>query len=286
MISRAATLFTLISMAAFGPAGAAHATDSALGPAVLALSLIPSFSDVHSPPGMPGSGEPGGGPDASWGYVDPDGPSRWGDLPGFESCGTGLAQSPIDLDTTAARPGPGIEVEYVATSLALEDTGHGLELAYQAGSTLRIGDAEYRLLQLHFHRPSEHTLDGVRFPMEMHLVHSGEGGMLAVVAVLFEEGDPNLALQRLWRRPPPPGGEVHRPEIRVDARDLLPAGGAAIRYDGSLTTPPCSEGVLWTVLTSPVPIGDGQVEWYRTRFPAPSNRPLQARNGRPLTVSR
>ena len=143
-----------------------------------------------------------------------------------------------------------------------------------------MGDVSYQLVQYHFHNPSEHTLAGRRFPMEMHLVHRSSSGQLAVVGVLIEEGWRNLAIEPVWANlPRAKGVETHYEHVKVDVDALLPAVRTSYRYDGSLTTPPCTEGVKWIVLTMPIELSAEQINTF-TRVMHDNARPVQPLNGR------
>jgi carbonic anhydrase len=152
------------------------------------------------------------------------------------------------------------------------------------GGTLTIDKARYELLQLHFHAPSEHTIEGVHYPVEMHLVHKSSQGELAVLGVFFEEGDHHAALDSLTQNLPAQEGEAFEPEgVSIDVSDLLPETGSFYRYPGSLTTPPCSEGVLWTVLIDPVEISEEQCSGFTSAL-GRNNRPVQPLHEREVMV--
>ena len=145
-----------------------------------------------------------------------------------------------------------------------------------------MGGVAYRLDQYHFHSPSEHTVDGKHFPMEMHLVHKSADGKLAVVGVFIAEGAHNRAFDPVWANlPAQKGVETHYPAVKVDVDALLPAARTSYRYDGSLTTPPCSEGVSWIVMTTPIELSSEQVAAF-TRLIKDNNRPVQKLNGRTI----
>jgi carbonic anhydrase len=149
---------------------------------------------------------------------------------------------------------------------------------------LQLGEASFELEQYHFHAPSEHTVDGRRFPMEMHLVHQAADGEFAVLGVLIDEGAHNAAFDPVFSRLPRRLGErVHLEHVQVDIDDLLPSARHVYRYRGSLTTPPCSEGVRWFVGAQPVELSAGQIETF-TSIIHGNNRPLQSRGSREVTL--
>lgn len=196
---------------------------------------------------------------AHWSYAGDEGPPHWADLSdAFGTCGTGIRQSPIDL--RAAVPSDGhrvawtypegaLEVSYNEHVVDLIDNGHTIQLAAPGGSLLHLVDGDYTLAQLHFHAPSEHTVDGRFFPLEIHLVHQSASGRLAVVGVLVEPGERHDGLALLAENlPQEPGQSLHFDDVIVDIDGIVPRTGGYYTYSGSLTTPPCTEGVQWFVM--------------------------------------
>jgi carbonic anhydrase len=231
--------------------------------------------------------------DPVWHYEGAEGPEHWGTLsPKFAACGEGRSQSPVDIANavvgteplelkTNLRPGA-LRIahhEHVADGI---NNGHTIQINYEGGDTLTIGNDSYDLVQYHFHNPSEHTVKGRHFPMEMHLVHKAASGKLAVIGVFIEEGAHNAAFDPIWNNlPKQKGVETHYPSVNVDVDKLLPTGRASYRYDGSLTTPPCSEGVRWIVMTTPIQLSADQIKAF-TAIIHDNNRPTQPLNGRPV----
>lgn len=219
---------------------------------------------------------------AHWSYDGETGPANWAELDDtYAACGEGLAQSPIDISGVSAARHPGLELEYAPSPLALWNNGHTVEVDYEAGSTLTVDGATYELLQFHFHAQSEHTVGGTHYPLEMHLVHRDERGNRAVVAVFVEEGEENAALAAIWAHIPlEESDEAWEIDgVSVDASDLLPEELAAWRYDGSLTTPPCDEGVRWHVLSTPIAASPEQIGAFTALFDH-NYRPAQPLHGR------
>lgn len=199
-------------------------------------------------------------------------------------CSVGLRQSPIDLPEAPEGDLSHLVFDYRPTPLEVENTGSTIEVTVESESFLRIGQERYRLKQFHFHTPSEHTLHGEQFPMELHFVHLNELGELAVVGVFLREGAANAVLQEIWDNIP---GHSEHPEphhLEIDPEDLLPADRSYYRYAGSLTTPPCSEGVRWHVIEEPVDVSAEQIEEFRAIFQH-NARPLQLLNDRPVLFS-
>ena len=220
-----------------------------------------------------------------WGYEAGNGPDVWGRLsPEFILCAEGRHQSPIDLANPTEAKLPAVVFNYRPAVLDIRNNGHTIEVASSAKSWIEVGEARYELLQFHFHAPGEHTVAGKSFDMEMHLVHQDENGTLAVVGVLIEQGDENAAYEPLWAHlPGTPGAAQRHENVTINAEDLLPASRRTCRYDGSLTTPPCSEGVRWLVLTTPVELSAAQIAAFRAIIHG-NNRPVQPLGERELLV--
>lgn len=219
---------------------------------------------------------------AEWSYEGPNGPARWSRLKAaYASCAQGRMQSPIDLRTPALRADAGIAFDYKPAEIKARNNGHTIEALHPPGSGLTVEGRRFELLQFHFHAPSEHTLGGRRYPMELHLVHRSADGRLAVVGVFMEYGRANPVLAALWERMPgrarPRSGKIG--STAVSAASLLPEKPSFWRYEGSLTTPPCSEGVRWFVAEQTIPVGKSQVERF-VRVIGRNARPLQPLHGR------
>jgi carbonic anhydrase len=215
--------------------------------------------------------------DCSFAYEGANGPEHWGEIcaPKNYICVAGQRQSPIDVPAAPAGDLPNLSFHYQLTPLAAENNGHTIEVKVAAGSYLRIGTERFELVQFHFHTPSEHRLQGEEFPMELHFVHRNALGELAVVGVFLREGAANPVIQEIWDAV---GAEA---EGVIDPEDLLPAERGFYRYAGSLTTPPCTEGVRWHVLHAPIEVSAAQVDEFRALFPL-NARPIQPLNGRPV----
>jgi len=221
-----------------------------------------------------------------WGYEGPHAPEHWGSLdPGFAACSHGREQSPIDL--TGAEPVTLSEIgfEYAPSPISIQNNGHSIQVNYEPGSGIVLDGTRYGLVQFHFHHRSEHTVDGADCPLELHLVHADADGALAVVGVFVEEGAANGALAPVWRHLPAKAGPAALVQGTVDAAALLPERRTTWRYRGSLTTPPCSEGVSWLMMTEPVTASREQIEAFAALFPV-NNRPVQRLNGRRLVTDR
>jgi carbonic anhydrase len=221
-----------------------------------------------------------------WHYGDgPGGPRQWGRLnPEYAACAGGRRQSPIDIRDGLALDLEPLRFDYRPGAFSVLDNGHTVQVDVASGSGLVAGGRRYALQQFHFHRPSEERIDGRRFDMDVHLVHRDEEGRLAVVAVLLERGAPLPVMQTVWNHLPLERNEASAPTATLDPAELLPADRRYYTYMGSLTTPPCSEGVLWFVLQQPVDVADRQIDIFARLYPM-NARPLQAGAGRLIKQS-
>jgi len=226
-------------------------------------------------------------PAHEWGYSGPEGPAHWGELkPEFAACKTGHLQSPVNIAGARSADLRAIQFEYKPSALHIINNGHTIQINYTPGSLIRVGDKRYELKQFHFHHPSEETIKGKRFPMELHLVHSDADGNLAVVSVLLEEGTANPLVETLWGvAPKTDGPEKTDDNLEINAADLLPASRSYFTFAGSLTTPPCTEGVSRFVLKTPVTISKKQVATFAEIYPY-DERPTQRLNGRTVLASK
>ena len=225
--------------------------------------------------------------DLHWSYAGHAGPAEWGALgPDFATCQLGKDQSPIDIRGAKAADLPAIKFNYKPAPLAVIDNGHTIQVNYAPGSWIDVGGARYDLVQFHFHKPSEEKVDGKSHAMVAHLVHKNAEGKLAVVAVLLDGGGSNAMIDSIWKSLPKEKEKVVTvADVTVDASALLPENHAYYTFDGSLTTPPCSEGVRWLVLEAPMKISDGEIAKFAGIYPM-NARPTQPLNGRLVQVSK
>jgi len=216
-----------------------------------------------------------------WGYAGNEGPEYWGTLSSkFAMCASGKNQSPIDLTGfTEAELAP-LQFSYTTEVTQLINNGHTVQANYQPGSNLVVDGHTFELKQFHFHVPSENHIDGQSYPMEAHLVHADAQGNLAVVAVMFELGEANPGVETLWEQLPLHAGDENQVISSVNAASLLPAEQDYYRFNGSLTTPPCTEGVWWLVMKQPVPASREQIDKFTHAIHHPNNRPVQPLNAR------
>jgi len=223
---------------------------------------------------------------AHWQYEGADGPGHWGELDkSYKKCSAGKQQSPIDIRDAKSADLPPIVFSYRSSPLKLIDNGHTVQVTYAPGSFITVGGQRYELQQFHFHHPSEEKVSGKSYPMVAHLVHKNSAGQLAVVAVLFSKGTANSLVDKLWRYlPVTQGKEVAPLNEVINVTDLLPSSHGYYTFTGSLTTPPCSEGVTWFVLKAPSQVSAGEVLTFAHRYPH-NARPVQPLDGRVIRQS-
>jgi carbonic anhydrase len=215
-----------------------------------------------------------------WGYKGEGGPSNWGKLSAdYAMCGSGLNQSPINLTSFVEAELPPLTFNYAGMAVEIVNNGHTVQANYHPGSNLVVDGRIFHLKQFHFHSPSENLLSGKSYPLEAHFVHADEDGDLAVVAVLFADGEENRTLSMFWDQLPQAGSSAIL-AAQVKATDLLPEDRDYYRFNGSLTTPPCSQGVIWLVMKQALPVSGAQVEKFTKLMGGPNNRPVQPLNAR------
>jgi len=222
-----------------------------------------------------------------WAYSGAGGPEHWTKLdPAFAACNLGKYESPIDINKATLANLPALVFNYAATPASVVDNGHTVMVTYAPGSTLTVGGKQYQLQQFHFHHPSEEAIHGKHADMVVHLVHADAEGHLAVVAVLLKRGAANPVLAQIKSKV---AAEKEHPvalaEHSLDAKDLLPASLGYYTFPGSLTTPPCTEGVTWYVLKAPVEIAAEQLAWFAKLYPS-NARPLQPLHDRAVMATR
>ncbi len=215
-----------------------------------------------------------------WGYEGDNGPEHWGD--NFPVCGKGKKQSPLNIVGPFEKSKETLTVDYKEGPLKIVNNGHTIQVNVEPGSTLTIGKESFDLLQFHFHRPSEEQVDGKNAAMVAHFVHKSKEGKLAVIGVMLNEGKDSAAIKTLWANLPPKEMEEYLPaKVTFNPGSMLPKELAFYNYEGSLTTPPCTEGVQFYILKSPMELSKQQV----AKFPFKLNaRPVQSLNGRKISA--
>ncbi len=235
----------------------------------LALSNGALAADSHAP---------------HWGYGEA---ARWGDLSAdFKECKLGKEQSPIDIPTKATEKAKlaAIGFNYQAGAGEVVNNGHTIQVNLKGAGSAKLAGGDYQLLQFHFHTPSEEKMDGKNFAMVAHLVHKSAAGGLGVVGVMFKEGRENAALKSVFEAMPAKAGGKAALKANLNVADFLPGDKGYYAFRGSLTTPPCSEGVAWHVLKQPVELSKAQIDAFRKLYKM-NARPVQPLNGRKIQES-
>jgi carbonic anhydrase len=212
---------------------------------------------------------------AHWDYAGSGSPDVWGRMdPEFAKCATGTRQSPIDIRDGIKVDLDPVQFNYQPSAFSVIDNGHTVQVNVAPGNSIEVLGQRFELVQFHFHRPSEERVDGKQFDMVVHLVHKDARGHLAVVAVLLERGSAQGIVQAVWNNLPLEKGEEVAARGTLNLSDLLPTQRGYYTYMGSLTTPPCSEGVLWMVMKQPVSISPEQIGIFARLYPM-NARPVQ-----------
>jgi carbonic anhydrase len=238
-------------------------------------------ADLQKPPAH------GGGDThaAHWSYEGSAGPEGWGQMkPEFAKCSSGSRQSPIDIRDGIKVSLDAVAFDYKPSAFRVLDNGHTVQVNVAAGNSIEVMGRRYELLQFHFHRPSEERINGKQFDMVVHLVHKDLDGRLAVVAVLLERGSVLPVIQNVWNNLPLEKGDEVLARLPLDLGALLPGERSYFTYMGSLTTPPCSEGVLWMVMKNPVQVSAEQIGIFSRLYPM-NARPIQSASGRLIKES-
>ena len=219
-----------------------------------------------------------------WGYEGESGPLHWGNLKKeYFMCKEGKNQSPVDIKDTRNIEKKHIQFRYFIGGNDVIFNGHAVQVNYKSGSFVTIDGHTFELKQFHFHTPSENTIDGKHFPMEAHFVHKDKEGNLAVLALMFEEGKYNPELAKVIESLSPKIGVDTPMKRAANASALMPTDVDYYRFNGSLTTPPCSEGVLWAVFKKTVTASKEQINAFAKEIGHPNNRPVQPINARLIT---
>jgi len=218
-----------------------------------------------------------------WSYDGAEGPDHWSQMEAdFSTCSTGKNQSPVNLTNFIKAELAPIKFDYKAGGDQVMNNGHTVQVNFAEGSSMILNDQTFALKQFHVHSPSENQINGKSFPMEAHFVHADTDGKLAVIAVMFEEGKANAELQKAWKSMPHGAGEEVTLKENIIGTAVMPSDKSYYRFSGSLTTPPCTEGVTWLVLKKPVTASKEQIENFTHVMHHHNNRPVQHVNARAI----
>jgi len=220
-----------------------------------------------------------------WSYEGNGAPQNWSKIsPEFSECTNGKNQSPVDIHNSFTVHATPLSLSYLASPESIVNNGHSVQVNVPKGDTLIADGETFTLQQFHFHSPSENTIDGKSFPMEAHFVHTNAAGEIAVVAVMFNVGDENKELAKIWEKMPSEQGKPANITEKVNLAKLLPAEHNHYRFSGSLTTPPCTEGVRWLVMKQPQTLSEAQLEKFQHAMHHANNRPVQDLHGRVIVA--
>ncbi len=216
-----------------------------------------------------------------WKYTGSKGPEFWGDLsPDYASCKVGMNQSPINIDKTINSAPKLLKTFQRFPAVDIVNNGQTIQADFKPGNILVIDELMYQMKQVTFHAPSENQIMGKSFPLELQFLHTDANGNLAILAVMYDEGNENKAMAKLWSQMPKRKGKPTKLNSTVLAGELMPRQKEYYRFSGSLTTPPCSEGVVWVVMKAPMTASKGQIDAFKAIMREDNNRPVQPLNGR------
>ena len=224
---------------------------------------------------------------ASWSYTGDTGPESWGELDQkYASCVNGSEQSPINIEFSQGEikeMAGSLEVLYEPASFSVTNNGHTIQVDNASeNNKINLDGTDYRLIQFHFHTPSEHQFNGQQYPLELHLVHQNDNDQLAVLGVMIQEGVENESLRSIWAAlPEQKTTNTNFINENINLQDLLPKQPTLFYYDGSLTTPPCTEKVKWVLLEQPIEMSKEQIEVFQEIIPH-NSRPVQPLNEREI----
>jgi carbonic anhydrase len=222
----------------------------------------------------------GSAEEAHWSYEGPGGHEFWADIdPANKACALGNQQSPINIADSIRAQLPPLKLSWARRASTIQNNGHTIQVNIADGSTLAAPSGNFKLVQFHFHRPSEHQFNGKAYPMEVHFVHSNPSGSLAVVGVMMESGKPNAVFKKIVTTMPAKEGAPVNADTAINPNGLLPRKLTYYRYTGSLTTPPCAETVDWLVLTDSIQVGSEDIEAFAKLYEM-NARPVQKANRR------
>ncbi|WP_407478016.1 carbonic anhydrase [Elizabethkingia anophelis] len=221
-----------------------------------------------------------------WGYEGGESPQHWGEIPGNEKCKDIGSQSPVNIVVSKVKNKaslPVIKFHYNAADVKdIEDNGHSLQFDFKGGSSVEYNQKNYELVQFHAHEESEHTIDGVRYPLELHFVHKAIDGSVLVIGLMVKEGVYNSYFEKLGVFKNISKNSKEETDIKFDPEKMYPRNKAYYTYLGSLTTPPCSDHVTWILFKNPITMTEDEIENIAKYLPKSNDRPVQPLNGREI----
>src|SRR5271166_785010 len=254
---------------------------------VLTVLIAAVFSLVTVAAALEPADEHGSCP--AWSYSGTNGPEHWGDLCAeFAACKSGKEQAPLNITNPEVKHLPAIQFAYHPVPLDLVNNGHSIQQNFAPGNgnTIAVDGKQYDMLQFHFHHPSEEAIDSKHYDMVAHFVHASKDGQYAVIGVLIKEGKPNRLITTLWENLPAEKGKASKSNaVEVNAIHLIQAKHSYYMYKGSLTTPPCTEGITFYILDTPMELSKEQIAKFAAIYPD-NARPDQPLNGRTIEHSK
>lgn len=221
----------------------------------------------------------------NWSYTGESAPDKWAHIKQeFNRC-EGFNQSPIDVKNTVKSSIPALKFSYQSTAKSIVNNGHTVQVNFNEGSALYLDGEAFHLKQFHIHTPSENQIEGKSYPLEAHFVHMNRAGALAVVGIMYAEGLENLPLAKLWTQLPKEHNVEQSVQQTVVAAEFLPTHQQYYRFNGSLTTPPCTEGVRWLLLKDIQTASTAQIKAFSELMPYGNSRPVQPVNARIILES-
>ncbi|MEN4761884.1 MULTISPECIES: carbonic anhydrase family protein [unclassified Chryseobacterium] len=222
-----------------------------------------------------------------WGYEGNESPEHWGEMTGNEKCGQSKSQSPINIVTSKVVPGKGIKnigFNYDKSDIKdINDNGHTLQFDFKDGNFVTYDNKKYFLMQFHAHEESEHKIDGIRYPLELHFVHKALDGSVLVLGVMVKEGKENSYFEKLKVFKTLAKEKKEDTDIIFNPEKMYPKNKSYFTYAGSLTTPPCSDNVTWIVFKNPIEMTEDEIEDIAKHLPKSNNRSIQPLNGRKVS---
>lgn len=220
-----------------------------------------------------------------WSYTGHGNPAQWAHInPDFETCASGVTQSPINITKAEKADLPELEFQYQETTPSIVNNGHTIQINLASGNFLKVGTQKLELLQFHFHTPSEEQINGKRSDMVAHFVHKSADGQLGVVALLIKSGARNKAFTGIFQHLPRKGETISVENLKLNLSAMLPSNKNYYTFTGSLTTPPCTENVQWIVLKQAISLSSNQIKAFKNQY-AFNARPVQALHERQILVS-
>jgi carbonic anhydrase len=221
-----------------------------------------------------------------WSYEGQESPEHWSEIKGNEKCGQSKSQSPINIITSKTKNDKNPDKLHFSYDYGdikdIEDNGHSLQFDFKEGNFITYSGKKYTLIQFHAHEESEHTIDGIRYPLELHFVHKAVDGSVLVIGAMVKEGEENSYFEKLKIFKNLAKHSKEDTDIIFNPEKMYPKNKGYYSYSGSLTTPPCSDNVTWIIFKDPIEMTEEEIVEISKHLPKSNNRPLQPLNGRKI----